>query len=105
MSDGRISVPVSCTLDDQAARDQRLAEWQSLLARADEREAIRGGMRLVFAPGPDVAAEIGRLAALEAACCACMDFTVHVGNDRTTLDVCAPDEAADLVVKLFGPEG
>ena len=97
--------PIVCTLHDERARDERLAEWRTLFTRVAERAEIRGGIRLVFPAGPDIAAEIGRLTALEAACCTWMDFTVHVGNDRTTLDVRAPADGVDLVVKLFGPEG
>jgi hypothetical protein len=95
--------PVVCSLETGADMEHRLAEWQSLLARATTRAETSDGVRVEFPPEPDVAAEAGRLAALEAACCAWMDFVVHIENDRTTFDVRAPAEARDLVVKLFGP--
>jgi len=102
MSDS-IDVPIVCSLGERAALDDRLHEWQELLKCAVERDTIEDGVRLVFATHADVVAEVGRLTALEAACCAWMDFTVHVGHDRTTVDVRAPAEGVDLVVKLFGP--
>jgi hypothetical protein len=94
--------PIACSLESEAGVQQRLAEWQMLLARAVARAPTADGVRAEFPPGPELAAEIGRLAALEAACCAWMDFTVHVASDRTTLDVRAPVDGRELVVSLFG---
>ena len=97
----QVGVPVVCTLaaDDQPAR---LAEWTGLLALVEHRELIDGGLRLRFPPDPGLAGRLADLAAREQACCSFFTFTLHPAGDSVTLDVHAPDDAAAVVVELFG---
>lgn len=94
-------VPVACTLDGAIMGD-RIEEWHDLLARATLREATDGGLRVTFPVGPELAAEVSRLAAAEVACCAFYEFTVELTPRSVVLTVRAPSEAADLVAELFG---
>jgi hypothetical protein len=96
------TTPVACTLGsgDLAAR---VARWQALAARAaGERGPTEHGIRLSFAAGPGVAAELRDLAALERDCCAFATWTVHQDGDRVLLDVSAgTPEAAAAIQTLF----
>ena len=73
-----------------------------MLARAVGRDAVDGGVRLRFPADAATAADLGRLAALEVACCEWLRFTLHVSAQGVTLDVRAPAEGMDAVMALFG---
>ena len=92
---------IACTLAPDQMGD-RLAEWRTLLDQVVEREAIPGGLRLVLPSRPGLAAEAIDLAEREQECCAFFDFAVRVGPDGLSLEVRAPEEAAELVTTLFG---
>jgi len=97
----RMEAPVACTLtaDDQP---ERLAEWTEVLALVKVRDAIDGGVRLRFPPGPQLAGRLADLAAREQGCCAFFTFTLHPAADAVVLDVTGPPEAAGVVADLFG---
>jgi DNA-binding transcriptional MerR regulator len=96
-----IPVLVACTL---AADDKptRLAEWTQLLALVEHREPLVGGVRLRFPPDPALAGRLAELAAREHSCCSFFTFTLHPASDAVTLDVQAPDDAAAIVLDIFG---
>ena len=94
-------VPVACTLN-AADQPERLAEWTEQLALVEERQAIDGGLRLRFPPGPQLAGRLADLAAREQSCCAFFTFTLRPAADAVLLDVTAPPDAAGVVADLFG---
>ncbi|MDQ1438511.1 MAG: hypothetical protein QOK43_2140 [Acidimicrobiaceae bacterium] len=96
---------MACTLDGADAVAERVEQWRSLLTLATDRQAIDGGLRIAFPPGPDTAADVARLAAAEQGCCSFFDFSLHITSAVVMLDVRAPKEAADLVSGLFGEAG
>ncbi|HEX3922637.1 MAG TPA: hypothetical protein VHY31_10160 [Streptosporangiaceae bacterium] len=98
------SPPVACSLN-QTNLAERTARWQALAARALRQAApTRDGVRLVFAAGPGVAAELESLAALERECCAFAAWSVHAGPAQVTLDVTAGSEEAVTAVRSLFPE-
>lgn len=91
--------PIVCTLST-GARDERAGQWRHLLAQADRREPIEGGLRFhlpVALAGP--AAE---LAAVEQQCCAFFDFTLRLAGGGLHLEIRAPAAAAPLIADVFG---
>jgi DNA-binding transcriptional MerR regulator len=94
-------VPVACTLN-AADQRMRLAEWTELLALVEERQAVDGGVRLRFPPGPQLAGRLADLAAREHSCCAFFTFTLRPTSDALVLDVTAPADAAEVLANLFG---
>ncbi|WP_329258506.1 heavy metal-responsive transcriptional regulator [Streptomyces sp. NBC_01478] len=92
---------VACTLGG-AELGERTEQWRTLAGRAERREDIPDGLRLVFPAGADLAAEVAALAAAEQGCCAFFDFTLHLTPDALQLDVRAPESAAGMLADLFG---
>jgi DNA-binding transcriptional MerR regulator len=95
------SPPVVCTLQ-AADQPERLAEWAAVLAQARSREDIPGGLRLRFAPEPELAGHLTDLATREQACCAFFSFSISPTTDGLLLDVTAPAQAVDVLAGLFG---
>jgi DNA-binding transcriptional MerR regulator len=93
--------PVACTLSAEEMPG-RMAAWQAAVAEANGREAIDGGVRLLFGPADGLAARLADLAEKEQGCCAFFDFAVRVSPSGVALDVQAPANAAELVTALFG---
>lgn len=101
--------PVACTLG-AAELGERTERWRTLVGRAERREPIPDGLRLVFSSGagagagagPGLAAEVAALAAAEQSCCAFFDFTLCLAPDALQLDVRAPEGAAEMLADLFG---
>jgi DNA-binding transcriptional MerR regulator len=92
---------IVCTLDSASVGD-RVADWQAVAARATRRDAIDDGIALQLPGDPTLLAEVSRLAAAEADCCAFFDFTVRVTNAGVRLEVRAPDDAQPVVAAMFG---
>lgn len=92
--------PVACTLSGDEY-DERARQWRHVLASATGREEIDGGMRVRFPSGPDLVAEVARLAAAEQGCCAFFDFTLYLTPDALALTVRAPETAHALLTELF----
>jgi hypothetical protein len=94
--------PVACTLGsgDLAAR---VARWRAVAARAaGQRSATEHGVRLSFAAGAGVEAELRELAALERGCCAFAAWSVRADGDRILVEVSGgTPEAATAVQTLF----
>ncbi|TQC48024.1 MerR family transcriptional regulator [Rhodococcus sp. WS4] len=93
--------PVACTLSGDEY-GERARQWRKVLASANRREEIDGGMRVRFPSDPDLLAEVARLAAAEQGCCAFFDFTLHLSPDALALTVRAPETAHALLTELFG---
>ncbi len=91
---------IACSLgaSDMA---ERVGEWTDMLSQATNRRPVSGGVSITF---PAEAALIGRLADLavrEQRCCAFMTFAVMIAAGRVTLEVRAPQEARQLLPRLF----
>ncbi|ATW50839.1 heavy metal-responsive transcriptional regulator [Streptomyces peucetius] len=93
--------PVACTLGG-AELGERTAQWAVLVGKAERREDIPDGLRLIFPAGGDLAGEVAALAAAEQGCCAFFDFTLHLTPTALQLDVRAPESAAGMLADLFG---
>ena len=93
--------PIVCTLD-AAEMPGRRNDWDRLLASVRRREPLADGVRLHFHLGDELAVQITTLAAAEQACCAFLDFSVHLTPEGPILDVRAPGEAVALVTSIFG---
>ncbi|MBA2720102.1 MAG: MerR family transcriptional regulator [Chloroflexi bacterium] len=91
---------VSCTLGHEQMND-RIADWQAVLANVRERSPLEGGIRLTFGPDADIA-EVARLARDEWACCSFFEFVLTVDGRGTALEVRAPAEAEPLLASVFG---
>jgi MerR family transcriptional regulator, copper efflux regulator len=94
--------PIACTLSS-GDRGERVGAWRQLLARADRREPIDGGLR--FSLPASLAGLTAELAAAEQQCCTFFDFTLHLSGGTLDLEVRAPAEAAPLLRDLFAAAG
>lgn len=99
-SDAR-DTSIACTLN-AGGMPERVADWQHVLARAERREPLDGGVAVVFPLDAALASELAGLAAAEHTCCRFFDFTLRVATTEIRLEVRAPADAADVVTALFG---
>ena len=98
--------PLMCTLDGGLrAIGTRATDWQQVIDRSTGRRPIAGGVVLGFDHDEAVAAELGRLAAAEYACCSFFEFSLSVGPEGMAFTVTAPPEAATIVTAMFGAYG
>lgn len=93
------AVPIACTLTD-AAKNDRLQQWQRLLEHAEHREPIDSGLRIDLPA--TLTGEGADLAAAEQRCCPFFGFTLHISGRTVQLEVRAPAEAASLLTRVFG---
>ena len=93
---------IACSLTTKEEVADRVGDWQSVLAAATGRDVVERGMDIHFAPGPERAADLARLAALEVGCCGWLSFAVVVAPEGTTLEVRAPEAGMEIVHSLFG---
>ncbi|MGQ0431847.1 MAG: hypothetical protein ACT452_05505 [Microthrixaceae bacterium] len=95
-----VGPPIACTLEAGDVPG-RLADWRRLLDAARSRTRVApAAVRVDFDPDVDLA-EITRLVAAEQECCAFFSFAVTVDPDVVSVEVSAPDEAAEIVTDLF----
>ncbi len=94
------NLPIACTLEG-AGQAERLDQWRRLLARADRRERVEGGLR--FQLPATLAGPAAELAAAEQRCCAFFAFTLRLADGGLALEVRAPAEALSLLTEVFGP--
>lgn len=94
---------MACSLDD-AEIPARIRDWQDLLRSVTDRQPLPGatGIRLLLDPGVAPDRLLG-LTLAEQGCCTFFSFTITVDQRGLALEVLAPDGAADLVTRLFGP--
>jgi len=101
---GRVeNVAIACSLDD-AEIPARVRDWRELLSSVTDRQPLPDstGIRLVLDPGvaPD---QLLGLTMAEQGCCTFFSFTITVDRRGLALEVLAPEGAADVVTRLFGP--
>lgn len=92
---------VACTLN-VAQIPERLQEWRRLLAHAEGRVDIDGGVRVQL----DSTTPMDQLAVLaraEQACCGFFAFAITVDDRGVALEVRAPAEALSLIDSLLTP--
>lgn len=94
------TTPTSCTLEPGRVED-RLVEWQAVVAKAIDRHAIDGGTRLRFDHEVDVPG-LAALVSAEQDCCRFFTFTLTVSADTVTLDVTCPVDAQPVLDALIG---
>jgi DNA-binding transcriptional MerR regulator len=93
---------IACSLSPQSMKG-RIDDWNALLAHAERRERIEGGVRAVFAPSVP-ANDLIRLVAAEQDCCQFFQFAITVDARGVALEVRAPLDAQPMVVSIFaGP--
>jgi DNA-binding transcriptional MerR regulator len=93
--------PIVCTLD-AGSMSARLAQWQSILARATARTTTpEGALRVAFDDDIDLG-ELAGLVAAEQHCCAFFSFAITVDGRGVALEVRAPEGASEIVFSLFG---
>ena len=94
------SLPViACSLDANGYR-KRLDEWKSLLASAEAREDLEGGVRFLFRS--DRTERVRALAAAEHECCSFLRFGLAEANDSLVLTVETDENNADALRFIFG---
>lgn len=91
---------IACTLSAGSMKG-RIADWQSLLAHVERREAIDGGVRSVFAASVPIT-HLMRLVAAEQDCCQFFRFAITVDPRGVALEVRAPEDALEIVESMFG---
>ncbi len=97
---------IACTLEGGIeAMQDRIGEWQKVVAQAIGRRGVAGGVTLTYGHSERLAVEIARLASAEYACCSFFTFGLTVGPAGMTFTVTAPEEARDVVTAVFGLYG
>jgi hypothetical protein len=95
------ATPIACTLQPDA-RPQRMDRWQTLLTKVQRRTTTAAGqLRVEFSDGVDIG-ELASLIAAERQCCPFFGFTLTVDGRGTTLEIDAPERAAEIVAGVFG---
>jgi DNA-binding transcriptional MerR regulator len=94
------AIPITCALGP-ADMITRVEEWRRLVGDAIGREAIDGGVRLLYASRTDLG-PIATLVAAEQQCCSFFTFCISVTSGGVTLDVTAPSEARPMIDELIG---
>ncbi|MBT2326846.1 hypothetical protein J7E62_31555 [Variovorax paradoxus] len=93
------AAPLACTLDIGDMGD-RLADIQRVTRRHLRFHRLEG-LTLYLAYDRAAADEVTRLASLERACCAFLEFNLKVQPDGVELAITAPEEACDGAQWLF----
>lgn len=94
--------PIACSLEGGAMGD-RFLQWRQLARRALlGRERHPRGAVLRYRCGPEVEAELRRLVALEADCCAFLTFDLVADGTGLRLTVTGPAQAAPLIRECWG---
>ncbi len=94
-----VSTPIACSLSSGEVRT-RLREWADVLRDVQERQAIEGGIRLVFSGAASLAL-IADLAIREHVCCPLLRFTVGRDDEAPVLEVRSGAEPQDLIRQVF----
>ena len=94
--------PIACTLSG-SDQDQRVGEWQKLLAHGTAREPVPDGVRVTLPA--ELAGPAAELAAAEQRCCPFFRFTLVFEGGDIHLTVQAPADAAELLAALTDEPG
>jgi MerR family copper efflux transcriptional regulator len=92
--------PIACTLHAGALQD-RLGDWQELLAHVTQRLPIDEGVRLEMAPDTPID-KLTRLVAAEQDCCRFLRLALTFDTRGVGLEVRGPDDARSVMEALFG---
>lgn len=91
---------IACALHPGSVAE-RVEDWNRLLAAANGRTAIPGGVRVVFDRDIDAGA-LASLAAAEQTCCSFFRFAITIGSDEVALAVTGPHHAQPVIAAVFG---
>ena len=105
MADSEVAnstIPVACTLSPDELHQRRGELLPGLAELAVAREMVDHGVRLRFAPIPDIVTTVARVVEAERHCCAFLRFEISVdpGGGAVTLTVSGPAEAQPLLAEL-----
>jgi len=95
-------LPVACTLPAVEFRARRESLLPALIAQATDREALRHGYRLTFAPAPGLLESLARVIDAERQCCRFLRFQLIVEQDGApiTLDVTGPAGTNEFLAEI-----
>ena len=96
-------VPVACAL---SAGDLgvRVAEWRTLLARAERVERPEPATMVLHLPPRVAVGELADLCVQEVACCPFFAFQLEITETGVSLTVRVPPEAAQALTALLPPD-
>jgi len=100
-ADGAEGAAIACTLQSADALDGQVGAWRALLAHAESRTELDGGLRIEF-DSTVPTADLMQLVMAEQSCCSFFRFSVRVDSEGVALEVRAAPEGLDLVRSLFG---
>lgn len=99
------SIPVVCTLNDQAFRERELAVLGKIKAAVLETSEVPNGYAFRFASDDDSFAMLNEFIVLERRCCPFLDFkmTVPRGSGDIQLDLSGSQGAKEFIAAHFKP--
>jgi hypothetical protein len=95
--------PIACTLDPISLEARRDTLLPGLVREATARSALPDGLRLTFAPTPEMPMAIARVVEAERHCCHFLRFqlTVEPGNGPIVLEVSGPPGTGAFLEQLL----
>jgi hypothetical protein len=96
-------LPIACTLTPDALRQRREELLPGLIRRAETCELLAAGVRLHYAPSPDVLGDIVKMIEAERQCCRFLRFELSVAPDLgpITLEVTGPPGTTEFLSDLI----
>jgi hypothetical protein len=96
-------LPVVCTLTPAALNVRREGLLKALVARAEQRQDIRDGLRFQFVPADETLSAIARVVDAERQCCRFLRFHITVEPDGgpILLDLSGPPGTREFVSALL----
>lgn len=97
-------LPIACTLSPAALKARRDNLLDALFRRSTECSDLPHGLRLCFAPGGQMLADVARAVDAERQCCRFLSFTITVDADGgpITLDLTGPPGTRAFLSAMFG---
>lgn len=97
-------LPIACTLSPAALKARRDDLLGALLRCSTECSDLPNGLRLCFAPGGQMLADVARAVDAERQCCRFLSFTITVDADGgpITLDLTGPPGTREFLSAMFG---
>jgi hypothetical protein len=103
-SDSRPTPPIVCTLGG-SGQAKRFEEWRALAREALVVRSVRpDGAVLRYRRASGSEAELRRLVALEADCCAFLNFVIEPSGHELRLTVTGPAKAVPLIHEGWGTD-
>jgi hypothetical protein len=98
-------IPLTCTLDE-VALDERIRDWQGVVARATSRRVEDGRVVATYPNDAQLLARLRELIAAEAECCSFLRFRLDEMPDAIVTELRLPDDLPPSmrarVAELFG---